>query len=87
MVHKRITTLLRELQTELESAEQLDAETRAQIEDTAAELDEFLAEQDRRDEEGAFDALHKRLLSLEVEHPRVSAIIGETAELFSKLGV
>jgi ferritin-like protein len=87
MVQERLTALLAELHEELEKEQQLDAAARAQLEGAAAELNEFLTKAAASEEHGAFEALQERLLNLEVEHPRVAAIIGETAELISKLGV
>ena len=87
MVQERLTKLLEDLHTELEQADHLDDATRAQIAEAAAELNEVLTRPADSEEQHAFDSLQDRLLSLEVEHPRVAAIIGETAELISKLGV
>ncbi|MGD2168149.1 MAG: DUF4404 family protein [Gammaproteobacteria bacterium] len=87
MVQKRLTRLLEELRDELEKAENIDDATRSQIEDAAMELNEFLGRDDDDAERGGFESLQDRLLSLEVEHPRVAAIVGETADLISKLGV
>ena len=87
MVQERLTALLAELHAELDKEEQLDDTARAQLEGAAAELNEFLSRAQDSEEHGAFEALQERLLNLEVEHPRVAAIIGETAELISKLGV
>ncbi len=87
MVQEKITKLLDELQDELEQAQHLDAATRSQVEEAAAELNEFLSREPEDEEQGAFESLRDRLLNLEVEHPRLAAIIGETADLISKLGV
>ncbi len=87
MVQERLTRLLAELHEELEKEQQLDDAARAQVEAAAEELNEFLTKAAESEEHTAFEALQERLLNLEVEHPRVAAIIGETAELISKLGV
>lgn len=87
MVQEKLTKLLEELHAELDEAEHLDAATRFQVQEAAAELNEFLSRETNVEEHGAFESLRDRLLSLEVEHPRVAAIIGETADLISKLGV
>lgn len=87
MVRKRLTKLLDELNTELAKSPKLDPETTQQIEEVAAALDAYLAQQEAADEPGMVDAMHKKLLKLEVEHPRISAITGETLDLISKLGV
>ena len=87
MSHEKLSALLAQLHDELRQAEHLDADTRSQLEEAAAELDTFLAAAKTTDEHGAFETIRDRLLSLEVEHPRVAAIVGEAADLISKLGV
>lgn len=87
MVQEKLTALLEELHAELEKEQTLDETERAQLEAAAAELNEVLSRAADDKESGAFESLRDRLLNLEVEHPRVAAIIGETAELISKLGV
>jgi len=86
-VRKRLTELLDELKQELDRTDDLDAATQAQLEDVADALDEYLAEHEAEAEPGVLDAMHRKLLKLEVEHPRIAAITGETVELISKLGV
>lgn len=87
MTQDKLKLLLDELHKELEQADHLDADTRAHVEAAAGELIAVLAREDAADTHGAFQTLRARLLSLEVEHPRVSAIIGEAADTISKLGV
>ena len=87
MTQDKLKALLDELHKELEQAEHLDPDTRSHVENAASELIAVLAREDAAETHGAFDALRERLLSLEVEHPRVSAILGEAADTISKLGV
>ena len=87
MTQDKLRALLDELHKELEKADHLDPSTRSHVEAAAGELLAALARDETEDSQGAFDALRERLLSLEVEHPRVSAIIGEAADTISKLGV
>jgi len=87
MVRKRLTQLLDELNRELAKSPDLDAETTQQIEEAAAALDTYLEQQEAAEEPGMVDAIHKKLLKLEMKHPRISAITGEAMDLISKLGV
>lgn len=85
MVRKRLTELLDELHAQLEDTDQISADTRERLQTVSADVRELLA---RETEDGEDQStLRDRLLSLEVEHPRLAAIIGETAELISRLGV
>ena len=87
MVRQRLTELLKELNEEFERAEDIDDATRAQIEEVAAELDELLEKHEEEHEHGIVDRLRERLLNLEVEHRRLSSIVGETLDLLARLGV
>ena len=86
MVQKRLTALLEELNGELERTDQLDPGTRKQIEAAAQELDALLSNEPSRAQDD-HRSLQDRLLSFEVEHPRIAAIFGEAAELLARLGV
>jgi polyhydroxyalkanoate synthesis regulator phasin len=87
MVRQRLTELLEELHEEFEKSQDIDPATRAQLQEVADELDEFLGKEDDEHEQGIIERLRERLLNLEVEHRRVSTIIGETLDLLARLGV
>jgi hypothetical protein len=87
MVHDRLKALLEQLHNELEKTDQLDASTRSQVEAAAADLDDLLARKKVGESADDDETLHDKLLELEVEHPRVAAILGEAADLLSKLGI
>jgi len=87
MVRQRLTELLEELQEEFEKADDIDPATRAQIEEVAAELDEFLGREEEEPEQGIVDTLREKLLNVEIEHRRLATIVGETLDMLARLGV
>ena len=86
-MRKRLTELLDELKQELEQTDDLDDATAERLEEVADALDDYLAEHEAESEPGVLDTMRNKLLELELEHPRIAAITGETAELLSKLGL
>jgi hypothetical protein len=87
MVRQRLTELLGELQDEFEKADDIDPATRAQLEEVAADLDEYLGRDEEEDEQGIVETLREKLLNLEVEHRRLATIVGETLDMLARLGV
>jgi hypothetical protein len=87
MVRQRLTELLGELQQEFDKADDIDPATRAQLEEVAADLDDFLGKDDDEDDQGIVETLREKLLNLEVEHRRLATIVGETLDMLARLGV
>ena len=87
MVRQRLTELLEELHEEFAKAKDIDPATRAQIEEVAAELDEYLGKDEGEHEHGFIEKLREKLVDLEVEHRRLATIVNETLDLLARLGV
>ncbi|MBL8225328.1 MAG: DUF4404 family protein [Chromatiales bacterium] len=87
MDRDRLRTLLTELHRELGSAERLDAESRALVEQVLADVDRLdtaagQASQGRDDGD-----LRDLVLKLESEHPRLAAAIGQVADALGRIGI
>jgi hypothetical protein len=86
MDRDRLRTLLTELHRELGSADRLDAESRALVEQVLADVDRLdtAASQGQAANDGD---LRDLVLKLESEHPRLAAAIGQVADALGRIGI
>lgn len=87
MDRDRLRALLTELHRELGSADQLDPESRALVEQILVDV-ERLEAPPAAESAGATDGdLRDLVLKLESEHPRLAATIGQVADALGRIGI
>lgn len=84
MDRDRLRSLLAELHRELGTADRLDAESRALVEQVLADVDRLDAPPTSSAPD---DALRDLVLRLETEHPRLAAAIGQVADALGRIGI
>lgn len=84
MDRDRLRTLLTELHRELGSADHLDAESRALVEQVLADVDRLDTTPSHVTSAGN---LRDLVLRLESGHPRLAATIGQVADALGRLGI
>ena len=83
---------LRELEEELASLDELDAESRRLLQTAANEIDEALHKHEQEDEEDISPAtwtghLSELATQFEYSHPTLSRIVGNVANALAQLGI
>jgi hypothetical protein len=87
MDRERLRTLLTELHRELGSAERLDAESRALVEQVLADVDRIDSAEGRTGPGATDGDLQDLILKLESEHPRLAAAVGQVADALGRIGI
>jgi hypothetical protein len=86
MDRDRLRALLDELHQELGSANRLDAESRALVEQVLEDLDR-LESPPTNSAAAPEQGLRDLVLRLESEHPRLAAAVGQVADALGRLGI
>jgi hypothetical protein len=86
---ERLRTLVHELETELETLDQVDPETQQILQEAAGEIQAALEE--RRAERLAPQSMREQLLArvdtLEVSHPTLASVVARMAHALGQLGI
>lgn len=84
----RIHELARKLQSELDAADELDADTRQRLDQLAAEID-AAADPETDDEflPDSLEELERAALTFDAEHPRVAGILRSIAQTLTQMGI
>jgi len=78
---------LKDLQTELSSAEQkLDTELHTLLRGVAEDIEHLLGDEPAAPRSGK-EQLEEIALKFESDHPRLASIVGEVADTISKMGI
>lgn len=89
MESKQLQAILRNLHAELGSAESVDAESREMLQQIAQDIERIAAAPEPAAEEHASvtERLENAALKFESEHPKLSQVLGDIMDAFSKLGI
>jgi Domain of unknown function (DUF4404) len=87
-MNQRLQKLLRELHTELNSAEAIDADARTQLQDLARDIQVVVdSAADGNGQQGGEHQLQQAVLQFETEHPRIAGILSQIADALARLGI
>ena len=87
MDRDKLRTLLAELHRELGSADRLDSESRALVEQILADVDRLEGSAANAGTGTDDGQLRDLVLKLESEHPRLAAAIGQVADALGRIGI
>jgi hypothetical protein len=87
MDRDRLRALLTELHRELGSADRLDTESRALVEQVLADVQRLDAGPATETGDTSDGDLRDLVLKLESEHPRLAAAIGQVADALGRIGI
>ncbi len=86
---EKLRTIIRELESEVDSADSLDEETRGTLEKAVAELHATLREQspDEAAPEGLIDRLRLAEQRFQVSHPNIAGLLLRIIDGLGQLGI
>ncbi len=86
---EKLRTTLHELEAELESLDSLDTESRALLEEAAAEIHAALREKDPQQLEptSLTDRLRTAVQDFEADHPTLAGVVNRIADALGQMGI
>lgn len=89
MQREQLRKLIGDLHTELSTAEQIDDDSRALLQELAGDIESLTVAEspEAGPRESAVDQLEDAVVKFETEHPRLSMVLGEILDALGKLGI
>jgi hypothetical protein len=89
MPREQLRKLIGDLHTELSTAEQIDDDSRALLQQLAGDIETLTVDEspEAGPRESAVDQLEEAVVKFETDHPRQSMVLGEILDALGKLGI
>lgn len=87
MPEKQIRDLVARLHEELKTAESVDEESRALLEDLTNDIEKVVAREEGAQRESAIEQAGDAALRFESEYPRLAGVLNQIADTLGRLGI